>query len=140
MYEEHSVHIDAPPRAVWAVLMDVARWPTWTPTMRRVERLEGGPLGAGSRVRISLRSLPPAVWRVTRFDDGRSFTWETETGARAAAAHAIAPDGGGTKLTLTASTRGLLALLLTPLTVLLTRGNVRREAQGLKRHCEQRTG
>ena len=34
--------------------------------------------------------------------------------------------------------RGLLALLLTPLTMPLTRGNVRREAEWLKRRCEQR--
>jgi hypothetical protein len=138
MHERHIIHIEAPPRDVWAVLMDVERWPDWTPTMRRVERLDAGPFGPGSRARITLRGLPPGAWRVTQLDDGRSFTWETETGVRALAGHVIEPDGAGTKLTLTASTRGLFALLLTPVTMLLTRGHVRREAEGLKRYCEQR--
>ena len=137
MREGHTLHIDAAPALVWDVLMDVERWPDWTPTMQKVERLDSGAFGMGSEARITIRRIPPSVWRVTEFDAGRSFTWETTSGMRVSGMHSIAPEGDGTRLELEASATGVLALLMTPLFLLTTRGNVRREAEGLKRHCEQ---
>jgi len=51
------VDIAAPPGGVWAVIADVERWPEWTPTVTRLQRLDRGqrstlaaaaPPGAGS--------------------------------------------------------------------------------------------
>jgi uncharacterized membrane protein len=133
---EHAVHIDASPSAVWAVLMDIERWPAWTPTMRKVQRMEEGAFGVGSRANITLNGLPAVTWRVTQFDDGRSFTWESERPPRVSASHVIEPDGGGAKLTLATDARGLGAVLFAPLLIWVSPRNIRREAAGLKQYCE----
>ena len=36
----YTVEVFAPPERIWAVLVDVDRWPEWTPTVTRVQRLE----------------------------------------------------------------------------------------------------
>ncbi|HYM14461.1 MAG TPA: SRPBCC family protein [Dehalococcoidia bacterium] len=133
---QYTTHIAAPPVAVWGVLMDVQRWPEWTPTMRRVERLDDGAFGAGSRARITLRGMPPGVWRVSQFTGGSSFTWQTETGLRISAMHTLEAEDAGTRLTLATEASGLLAVAFAPLVLWLSRRNLRREAHGLKRHCE----
>jgi len=65
-----SVDIAAPPPVVWAVMRDVERWPEWTTTVTRIERLDSGPLTVGSRLRIRQPKLLPADWwiaaRLTR--------------------------------------------------------------------------
>lgn len=54
---EH-VDIDAPPERVWAVVAeDVKNAPKWTTNMDKVEQLDGGPPGRGTRYRYHL-SLP----------------------------------------------------------------------------------
>ena len=55
---EVSVDIDATPGEVWNVLTDVGRWPEWTPTVTRVERLDLGPFQVGSTVMIRQPKLP----------------------------------------------------------------------------------
>ena len=59
--------IDASADLVFAVLIDVERWPEWTPTVTRVERLDGSalPLAISSRIRIVQPKVPPAEWTVT---------------------------------------------------------------------------
>jgi hypothetical protein len=78
---------------------------------------------------------------VTQLEAGRAFTWETTMmpGARASASHVIDPDGDGSRVTLTVCTKGPLAPLLSPIMGPLSRRNVRREIEGLKRRCEQGT-
>jgi len=50
-----ETRIGRPPADVFAVLIDVETWPSWliASGIVRVERLDGGPLVAGSRLRIS---------------------------------------------------------------------------------------
>ncbi len=138
-HTEHSIHIEAPPATVWATLTDVEHAPDWTPTMTRVERLDSGPFGPTSSARIKLVGLSAVVWRVTRFDDGRSFTWVTQTGPHIVATHVVQPDGAGAKLTLGIDASGALALLFAPLIRWVSPRNLRREAAGLKAHCERQS-
>jgi len=134
---EESIRIAAPPAKVWAVYSDVERWPEWTPVMRKIERLENGPLALGSTARIEAKGGPPSVWTVTEFTDGRSFTWESSArGVKLVAWHLIEADDGGSKVTLGARMTGLMATLLGPFLRSLAKRNVKTEAEGLKRRCE----
>ena len=76
---EHTVTIAAPPEAVWAVVVDVERWPERIPTVETVERLDDGPLRVGSRTRLQQPRLPTAVWTITELTDGSSYTWESSS-------------------------------------------------------------
>src|SRR5437899_3116394 len=114
---ERTIHINAPPDAVWAVMTDVERWPEWTKSEKSVERLEDGPFVLGSTAKLRIRRAPATgVWRVTEFTEGRSFTWENASaGVHGVATHLIEPDGDGSKVTLSVTLSGLVATLLSPL-------------------------
>jgi uncharacterized membrane protein len=124
---------------VWRVWADVERWPEWTASMRKITRLDEGPLRLGSSARVQANAPPTADWRVTEFDDGRFFKWEAEMpAARAVGMHLVEPDGPGAKATMTIAIEGgLLMTLLTPLFAAMSRRNLRLEADGLKRCCEE---
>jgi uncharacterized membrane protein len=70
--------IDADIEQVWALTVDVEAWPSLTPTVTRVERLDDGPFGIGSRARIKQPGMRPAVWTVTRFERPTAFAWQTK--------------------------------------------------------------
>jgi uncharacterized protein YndB with AHSA1/START domain len=133
---EETAAVAAPVEAVWAALVDVERWPTWTRSMRRVRRLDEGPLAVGSRVRIKQPRLVPVVWTVTELDPGRSFTWEAESaGVRSRASHEVRAMGAGTsELRLTFDQTGPLSPVIGAVLGRLTRRYVRMEAEGLAQH------
>jgi uncharacterized protein YndB with AHSA1/START domain len=135
---EATVDISAPADKVWAVLTAVERWPEWTPSMAKLERLDAGELAVGSRVRIRQPKLPVAVWRVTALEPGRCLEWQYRSPLLlAVGSHAVKTNvSGGTTVTLVLEQNGLLTPLLTLLYGGLTRRYVEMEAQGLKRRCE----
>lgn len=98
---ERTVTVDAPPERVFALISDVAGYPTWRPDVKHVEVLpdsngimrfrETGPHGVVP-YRVE-RNEPPARW-VTRIDDpslpyGGTWTF------------ALTPEGAATSLTIT---------------------------------------
>ena len=126
--------VGAPPERVWAAMSDIERWPEWTPTVTRVERLDRGPLGVGSRARILQPKLPPAVWEVTELDGGRSFTWVTRSpGVRVTAQHRVEPTHDGSRVTLSLAFSGLLGRVVARLTRSLNQRYLALEAEGLSR-------
>jgi uncharacterized protein YndB with AHSA1/START domain len=134
-----SVEIAAPPERVWSVMVDGARWPEWTASVTSVTRLDGGPLRIGSRARIHQPRVPPAEWRVTELDEGRSFTWVTGSAlARATARHQVEPIPSGTRATLAIRYSGLLGGLVGRLTRALNDRYLALEAAGLKARSEGR--
>lgn len=138
----YSVEIFATPDHVWDVLIDVERWPQWTPTVTQVARLDAGPIVLGSRTKLWQPKLIPTIWQVTACDaQARIFVWEANRpGVRVVARHhaELAP-GGSTHLTLELVYRGLLGRIIAMQLKHLNWDYLTKEAQGLKRHCEQFT-
>lgn len=133
-----DVEIQAPPERVWAVMRDVERWPEWTPTVKNVRLLDGGPLKVGSRAIIRQPKLPPARWRVTELDEpGRSFTWVCwGPGVRVIAQHWVEACGEGSRATLSLRFAGVLAVLFAYVTHGLNDRYLALEAKGLKQRSE----
>lgn len=134
---QHTVTIAAPPERVWAVVVDVERWPERVPTVEAVERLDPGPLGVGSRSRVQQPRLPSAVWTVTDLTDGSSYTWQSSSpGATVTAAHVVEPHPAGSRLTLAVTVTGPLAWIGWLLTRSLTTRYVETEAASIKMASE----
>ncbi|MGE7433344.1 SRPBCC family protein [Kitasatospora sp. NPDC001175] len=134
-----TVEVAASPARVWQVLADVERWPSWTATVSEVRRLEEGPFGVGSTVRIRQPRLRPAVWQVTVYEVGRCFVWQSGApGVLTVAEHRIDPrTAGGADVTLTLGQFGPAAPVIGVVYGPLTRRYLAIEAAGLKRAAEQ---
>ena len=103
------IEIAAPPERVWAVMLDVEKWPMWTPSMRSVKRLDPDPLLVGSRALIRQPKFPPTLWTVTEMVTGSSFTWRNGLpGIWVFATYAVVPTATGSNVTLTLHYQGLL--------------------------------
>ena len=137
MQLEVNTSTAASPEQIWPVLNDVEHWHEWTPSIISIQRLESGPFGLGSTVRIRQPKLPEMVWRVTDFQPQRGFVWETRNwGAHTIGEHWITPHSGGSELLLRVRQSGLLVPIFAPWISKLTRSYMEMEAQGLKRRCE----
>ncbi|GAB3956602.1 SRPBCC family protein [Micromonospora vulcania] len=136
---EADTEIAADAEQVWAVLVDVQRWPEWTASVSRAERAEPGPLAVGATARLTQPKLRPAVWRVTDLTEAREFAWVSDTpGVRTRGEHRLLPlPDGRTRVELAIVQSGPLAVPIGWLYGGLLRRYVRLEADGLKRRCEQ---
>ena len=132
-----TVTIAAPTERVWAIVVDVERWPERIPTVDAVERLDDGPLAVGSRTRLHQPRLSAAVWTVTDLVDGASYTWESRSpGITITAAHVVEPHPDGSRLTLALTVSGPLSGIGWRLTRSLTKRYVDTEAASIKRAAE----
>ena len=77
---ENEILIHAGVDRVWALTIDVERWPELTPTMTEVTRLDDGPFGVGSQARVKQPGQRATVWTVTAFVPGEEFVWSTKVG------------------------------------------------------------
>jgi len=137
MRVDHTVTIDAPPLEVFDTYVRVEQWPEWTETVTTVHRLDPGPIRVGARTRIKQPKLRQAVWEVTEFDPGRSFTWVSRMpGLVSTARHVVTPAGDGAAVTLTVEQSGILGPVVGPMTKRLTERYLAIEGAGLKRLCE----
>jgi uncharacterized membrane protein len=137
MHLEDRVEIAAPAARVWALTVDVERWPDSTPTMTSVERLDDGPLAVGSQARVKQPAQRPRVWTVTQLEPGRRFAWATTAmGLRMEGAHLIEGDDTACTNTLTLEVTGALASTLGRLLAGQFRKAIVTENQGFKRTAE----
>jgi uncharacterized membrane protein len=133
-----SINIQAPPAVVWAVWTDIERWPEWTASMSRIERLDPGPLAVGQRARVRQPRLPAVVWRVTELEEGHGFVWVNESpGARVTGSHRIEAHQNGSRATLAISYGGPIACLIGWLSRALTVRYLQLEAAGLRARSEE---
>jgi uncharacterized membrane protein len=134
---ETSVDINAPSDAVWVTLIDVERWPDFTPSITSLELLHASPLTVGSRARIKQPGTPPLVWEVTSFEPGTSFTWRAKSlGITSVGSHKLRPVVGGVQVTFGLHQTGPLAPIVQLFTGARTRRYVETEAASLKKRCE----
>lgn len=134
---ETTIHIDASPAHVWAVMSDIERWPEWTASMSRIVRTSAGPLGVGSTARVKQPKLAAADFVVTTWEPARGFDWVTKNPlVTAIGHHAIEPMATGSRVTLWVDFSGPLAGLVAWVYGGLTARYVRMEAEGLKRRSE----
>ena len=135
-----GIRIRAPSADGWAAIVDVEAWPAWASQFRRLERLDAGPLAVGSRVRVTPKGLPGAVWQVTLYEEGQSFTWAASplAGVRLTGGHRVAVDGTGTTAEFWLEASGTIGKLLNPLLrrTVFSR-NTRSATEGLKSYMER---
>ncbi len=132
-----SIDIAAPPSRVWAAIVDVERWAEWTASISKITILGGGPLALGKRAFVRQPKIPPALWKVTEFDEGRSFTWVAGLpGMWTHGVHTAEPSGAGTRATLTLHYKGVLGPVMAKLTSGINDPYLKLEAEGLKARAE----
>jgi uncharacterized membrane protein len=129
--------ITAPTERVWQVMSDIERWREWTPSVTSVKRLDTGPLAVGSQAVIHQPKFPPALWKVSAIEPGRSFTWiSVAPGLRVVGHHSVDPTGDGSRATLSLDLQGILGGLWGRMTKNITERYLAFEARGLKARAE----
>jgi carbon monoxide dehydrogenase subunit G len=116
----HSVEIPRPPAEVFPWLLEDDKVPRWTGHLERYERLDGGPLGQGSKVRqvldVSGRTIDVTL-EVTGYQppSGAQTRFSTN-GIDVVSSYALEAAGAGTRLTqsIEAKPSGLSARMLVP--------------------------
>ena len=134
-----ELQIDAPPERVWELTVDVERWPSLTPTVTAVARLDDGPFGLGSQARIEQPGQRPAIWTVTDFVPNAVFSWQTKVATvTMRGGHRLeATADGGTRNALTISLTGLGSSLLGRLVGRKVRQAIQTENEGFKAEAER---
>ena len=135
----YVVDIKVSPVRVWAVMLDVERWPEWTASVTRLVALDGPGIGVGKRFEIKQPKLPTLVWEVTDVAPGVSWTWaQRSSGGSTLAHHTLTPIADGRTLVRQAvDQQGLVGALVGRLMLRTTRRYLEMEAQGLKGRSEQ---
>jgi uncharacterized protein YndB with AHSA1/START domain len=70
---EAEVDIKRPPEEVFDYCSDHRHEPEWNPMMKRIDKLTGGPVGAGTQYAAEFVKGPPMVMECTRYE--RPATW-----------------------------------------------------------------
>jgi uncharacterized protein YndB with AHSA1/START domain len=99
-----SVHIDAPPEQVWAVVMDPDRLAEWVTIHRRLKHADGGTPRVGYQMeqQVHLRGVSLDVhWELTQCVPNSRAVWEGKGPARSRAKteYVLTPEspGSGTR-------------------------------------------
>jgi uncharacterized membrane protein len=132
-----NIDIQAPPDRVWPVLSDIEHWSAWTRSIISIRPLVPGPIAVGTRAIVRQPKLLPALWQVTEFDEGRSFTWITRgPGVCITARHSVERVANGSRVMLSLDFSGPLGSLVARLTRTLNTRYLDVEARGLRRYAE----
>jgi Polyketide cyclase / dehydrase and lipid transport len=110
---EAEVDINRSPEDVFDYCSDHRHEPEWNPMMKRIKKLTGGPIGAGTRYAAEFIKGPPMVMECTRFQ--RPASWSLTGDSRALRARGgwrVLPTADGAHLVMRVEMelRGLLKL------------------------------
>jgi uncharacterized membrane protein len=140
MKTENELQIDAPIDVVWRLTADVESWPSVTPTMTSIERLDDGPITVGSRARVKQPGQRAAVWTVTGLDPNRLFEWRTSVlGMQMIGRHELAEVDGGTRNRLSLELTGRGSGVFGKLIGKKISQSIGTENAGFKSHAESAT-
>jgi uncharacterized protein YndB with AHSA1/START domain len=89
-------HIEAPPEAVWNLLVDLDAWPQWGPSVQRAELAEPGPLRLGARGKVWTPFGVALPFTITEFEENRRWAWEVA--GIGATSHEVRPSEGGSRV------------------------------------------
>ena len=132
-----STNVAAPAERVWQVMSDVERWHEWTASITSVKRLGGGNFAVGSKAVIRQPKFPPALWKVTAIEPGKSFTWiSTAPGLRVIGRHSVEPTVTGSRATLSLELEGIFGGVWGRMIRDITNRYLAFEAAGLKARGE----
>ncbi len=98
---EVSIHLNCPPRDVFAFLVDSQKLLEWQSDLVESEILTQGPLRAGSRFREIRRMGPRETeirGEISEFASDRLLATHTETKPEAGVRYVLEPEDGGTRL------------------------------------------
>ena len=133
-----EIAIAAPVERVWDLTIDVEGWPSLTPTMTSVERLDDGPIRVGSTARVVQPRQRPTTWTVTRVEPCSAFEWQTKLGpVTMTAVHQLTATGDGCRNTLVVELSGVGSGLLKRLVGSKIRQAIATENAGFKTAAEQ---
>jgi carbon monoxide dehydrogenase subunit G len=111
-----SAEIDATPGKAWAVAKNIEEWPRWIPSLKKMEKVSGEPLGKGSQVRVIAKSAITVnlLMTITEFVAGRRVVMEGKVlGVKMTRYYTLEPVGQGkAKLTAGGEVSGLLSFLV----------------------------
>jgi hypothetical protein len=140
---EIAVDIDSCPEHVWAVLIDLGRWPRWTTAVREATLVGGGTLGLGAVARLRAPRLPERTWHVRDFQPRRHrLALHGEgLGGRASVRFVLSRVAGTvsrSRLVVTHERSGWLGTPMARVTARTTEAHLRTLGDDLKAHCESR--
>ena len=110
-----SVEINASPEKTWSLLKNIEEWPKWVPSLKKIEKVSGEPLGKGSKVLVVAKSLIKVnlLMTVTEFVAGQRVVMEGRVlGVRMVRFYELEPVSGRARLTAGGEVTGLLSFLV----------------------------
>lgn len=111
-----SVEINTTPGKAWSLVNKVEEWPRWIPSLKKIEKVSGGPWGVGSQVLVVAKSpiTVNLLMTITEFVFGRRVVMEGKVlGVKMTRYYELEPVGQNkARLTAGGEVMGLLAFLV----------------------------
>ena len=111
-----SADINASAEKAWSLLNDVEEWPKWVPSLKKIEKVSGGPLKTGTQVRVVAKSAITVnlLMTITEFAAGQRVVMEGKVlGMKMTRYYTLEPvDKKRARLTAGGEVIGLLACLV----------------------------
>jgi carbon monoxide dehydrogenase subunit G len=111
-----SVEINTTSEKAWALVKNVEEWPSWIPSLKKIEKVTKGPMAVGSRVLVVAKSLITVnlLMTITEFVPGRRVEMEGKVlGVKMTRYYEMEPVAQNkAKLTAGGEVSGLLAFLV----------------------------
>ena len=139
---KHTIVIDRPRDQVFDLFVDLGRTPHWRQYVTSLERLDSGPLEAGSRIRATMDLMGEATsYELEVLACERPSLWRhrsNETDFTGHIEYRFEPEGSGTRVTMSCVARpiSLYGWLALPLMWLARGKSYKEQLPALKRAAE----